>query len=222
MNFVLGEPTRKGWSYSIRNFVLDGIQYVHPSIRSDEYLIVKEPDGAVGAPLLMQALPESRMILLVRDPRDVTASAFDATRRGNWMYEVTGSNGRKEKLADRDPNNFARGRASAYVRQMSAAKRAYDSHRGPKALIRYEDLKSDSLHSMRDLCAALQIAIEEQELKQVIGKHSWERVPEAEKGEGKFYRKATPGGWRNDLTPQQIKIVEKITAPFITGFYPKA
>src|SRR3712207_6950789 len=52
--------------------------------RSD-YLVVKEPNGSIGAPLLMEALPESRMILLVRDPRDVAASSIDARRKGGWQ-----------------------------------------------------------------------------------------------------------------------------------------
>ena len=50
---------------------------------------MKEPDGAVGAQLMMEALPESRMVLLVRDPRDVASSALDATKEGGWMYETT-------------------------------------------------------------------------------------------------------------------------------------
>jgi hypothetical protein len=36
----------------------------------------------------MEALPESRMIFLIRDPRDRTASALDAARKGSWMYEA--------------------------------------------------------------------------------------------------------------------------------------
>ncbi|HEU4494146.1 MAG TPA: hypothetical protein VFR69_08145, partial [Rubrobacteraceae bacterium] len=54
-----------------------------------------------------------------------------------------------------------------------------------------------------------------------VEKHSWENVPEEEKGEGKFHRKATPGGWREDLTPGQAQIVERITAPLLKEFsYP--
>jgi hypothetical protein len=45
-------------------------------------------------------------------------------------------------------------------------------------------------------------------------------VPEEEKGEGKFHRKATPGGWKEDLTPEQIETVERITAPVLREYYP--
>jgi hypothetical protein len=56
-------------------------------------------------------------------------------------------------------------------------------------------------------------------LARSIEKHSWENIPQEEKGEGKFYRKATPGGWREDLTPEQVEIVERITAPVLEEFY---
>ena len=51
-------------------------------------------------------------------------------------------------------------------------------------------------------------------------KHAWENVPEEEKGRGKFHRKATPGGWKEDLTPKQAEIIERITAPLLEEFYP--
>jgi hypothetical protein len=54
----------------------------------------------------------------------------------------------------------------------------------------------------------------------VVGKHSWENIPKEDKGEGKFYRKATPGGWREDLTPEQVRTVEEKTAPLLMEFYP--
>jgi hypothetical protein len=52
-----------------------------------------------------------------------------------------------------------------------------------------------------------------------VEQHSWEKIPEENKGEGKFYRKATPEGWREDLTPEQARIVEKVTGPLLTEFY---
>jgi len=49
-----------------------------------------------------------------------------------------------------------------------------------------------------------------------------EGVAEENKGPGKFCRKASPGCWREDLTPEQSKVVEEITAPILEAFYPEA
>ena len=53
---------------------------------------------------------------------------------------------------------------------------------------------------MKLVYSTLGLPVEEGELARVVEKHSWENIPEEQKGEGKFYRKATPGGWRKDLT----------------------
>jgi Sulfotransferase domain len=87
-------------------------------------------------------------------------------------------------------------------------------------LVRYEDLRANTLAEMKRLYATLEIPVQEKELARAVEKHSWENIPEEKKGEGKFYRKATPGGWQEDLTPKQAQIVERITAPLLNEFYP--
>ena len=52
-NFVMGNPTRGSWISSVRNFVLDAALACNPSLGADQYLLVKEPDGGAGAPLMM-------------------------------------------------------------------------------------------------------------------------------------------------------------------------
>ena len=219
-NFVMGDPTRKGWMRALRNFVLDTARAAHPNITPRHYLIVKEPDDGIGAPLLMEALPESRMVLLVRDPRDVAASAFDASRKGSWRYEWHDRGATGRPVPDEKPDAFVRKRAEKYLHHIGNAKKAYDVHQGRKALIRYEDLKADTLGTIHRLCSALEIPTSEDQLARIVEKHAWENVPEEEKGEGKFYRKATPGGWREDLTPDQARVIERITAPLLREFYP--
>jgi hypothetical protein len=222
-DFVMGKPIRKGWIASIRNFVLDGAGYSNPRLRPEEYLVIKEPNGSVGAPLLMEALPESRMILLVRDPRDVVASVLDAAREGGWLFESREgkTNARRSKM-DRRPNAFVRERANVYRRGVESARRAYDAHKGPKVLVRYEDLRADTLGEMRRIYSVLGMPVEEGDLTQAVEKHSWENVPEEEKGRGNFYRKGAPGGWKNDLTPRQVEVVEKATSSLLERFYPEA
>jgi hypothetical protein len=220
-SFIMGDPVRKGWIRSIRNFVLDGARYAQPLLGPQDYLVIKEPNGSVGAPLLMEALPESRIIFLIRDPRDVVASTLDGAREGNWLYEWKDESGWKRKaLPDKNPNAFVRNRSSTYMRHAGKAKEAYDSHKGHKVLVRYEDLRADTLGEMKRIYSTLEIPVEEKELARAVVKHSWENISEKKKGEGKFYRKATPGGWREDLTPEQARIVERITAPLLEEFYP--
>ena len=86
-DYILGERYRESWLGSIRVFVLREASARFPEASGpDNYLVVKEPNGSFGAPLLMEALPQSRMILLVRDPRDVVASAKDARSEWGWGY----------------------------------------------------------------------------------------------------------------------------------------
>jgi hypothetical protein len=221
-DFVMADATRKGWIGAIRNFVLDCAGYARPRLGADDYLVIKEPNGSMGAPLLMEALPESRMILLIRDPRDIVASQLDGARQGGWMYRrKENAEWKRRALPDNDPETFVRGRSKRYLHHAGNAKKAYDAHRGPKVLIKYEELRADALGTMKRMYSALGVPVNEGELARAVRRHSWENIPEEEKGEGKFYRKATPGGWRKDLTPEQASIIEEVTAPLLEELYPE-
>jgi hypothetical protein len=214
-HFIMGLH-RENWLRSVRNFVLDGARTVHPKLSKDEYLVVKEPNGSIGAPLLMEALPESRMIFLVRDPRDVVASSLDGHREGGWHYIRRNL---QHSLADEDPDIFVENRANKYLWSVGNAKQAYEAHEGPKVLVRYEDLREDTLSTMKRIYSTLGMPVDEGELAQAVEKHSWENVPEEDKGEGKFHRRGISGGWEEDLTPEQAETVERITAPLLKEFY---
>lgn len=220
--FILSDLTRKKWIKSVRNFVLDGAEYANPHVGASNCLVVKEPGGgSVGAPLLMEALPESRMIVLIRDPRDVMASILDSARKGGWYYEWQDEgNSKPVALPDRDPDTFVKRRSSTYLLQIGNARQAYNAHRGHKILVKYEDLRTDTLGTMKRIYSTLRLPFDEEELARVVEKHAWENIPGEEKGEGRFFRKAEPGGWREDLTPKQAQIIEEITAPILDEFYP--
>lgn len=213
--FILGPPLKTVWLESIRSMVLRGSTVRYPELADGGHLVIKEPHGSVGAPLLSEALPESRMVFLVRDPRDVVSSALDGSRKGSWIDQ----RGRALSMAEEDPDAFVEARANAYQRDVGNAWQAYEAHAGPKALIRYEDLRTDTFGEMKRIYSDLRVDVEGQNLEDVILRHSWENIPQEDKGQGKFYRKASPGGWREDLTPTQIETVERTTAPILEEFY---
>jgi hypothetical protein len=221
-HFILGQRCRQSWLKSVRTFVLNEATARFPEVADEGYLVIKEPNGSIGAPLMMETLPESRMVFLIRDPRDVIASALDAAREGSWLYKrrIEEGTGREETFY-METDALVERTAKMYLQNVGNSKLAYDDHRGPKVMVRYEDLRVDTLGTMRRIYPSLGIEVDEAELSGAVEKHSWENVPEEEKGEGKFHRKATPGGWREDLTPEQAEIVERITAPLLKEFsYP--
>ena len=215
--FILGDDYKESWLSSIRSLVLDGANARFPEVTENSYVIIKEPHGSRGAPFLMEALPESRMIFLVRDPRDVAASAINATyipRRNRPQPKEA-----RRKRVEENPDVFVRGRARSYLQDVKFTKRAYEAHKGRKVLVRYEDLRADTLSTMKHIYSTLEIPVGEEELAKAVEKYNWENIPEDQKGSSKGRRKATPGGWKEDLTPEQIEIVEREAAPILEEFY---
>jgi hypothetical protein len=146
---------------------------------------------------------------------------MDARSKGGWNYERHKEQYLKGRqvTSDQDPDAFVKKRAKRYVEMMGKTKEAYVAHKGPKTLVRYEELRADTLGTMKRMYSTLGIKVDEANLAAAVKKHSWENIPAEEKGEGKFYRKATPGGWSEDLTTEQAETVEKITAPFLSEYY---
>lgn len=218
-HYILGSNTKESWIKLVRQFILHEASQRFPGVVNGGYLAVKEPNGSVGAPLIMEALPESRMVFLVRDPRDVVSSHLDASRKGSYMYQQR-KGGKQTKMFELEADELVRGMAKAYSQNISNTKEAYDSHQGPKVFVQYEDLRSDTLGVMKRIYEELGIDIEEEELSRAVDKQAWENISEEQKGEGKFHRKAQPGGWEEDLTEEQVAMVEEITAPLLDEFYP--
>jgi hypothetical protein len=213
--FILANDYRETWLSAARDLVLHQAAARFPERVEKGYVVIKEPHGSVGAPLLMKALPESRMIFLVRDPRDVVTSALHVT----FVRQGVREQGLRLERAEERPEEFVMNRANTYCRDIMHTKEAFDAHAGRKALVRYEDLRADTLGVMRRIYSELEIPVDEGELARVVDKYAWENIPEEKKGEGTPRRKATPGGWREDLTHEQAKIVERVAAQVFEQFY---
>jgi hypothetical protein len=212
--FLLSDSYKEVWLDSMRNLFLDGAVARFPNL--DRLLVVKEPNASMGAPLVMEAFPESKLVFVIRDPRDVVASQLDASKEGSWRE----GKGFQTSLFDTGEGDIVEQLARQYVINVNAVKEAYESHKGSKSRVRYEDLRRDPFTVLGRIYDDLDLEIGTTQLRDSITEYAWENIPEERKGPGKSRRKATPGGWREDLTPEQAKTVERITAPLLEEFYP--
>ena len=224
------DPDRKGtWLRSIRTFVLNAVEANYPLLAEGGNLAITESSGSLGAPLLVEALPESRMVFLIRNPRDMVSSALGTVEegviaqesQGNEVERVGEPDGLEEQPVgspERHPDSLVESFARTYLQYAGNARRAYEEHAGPKSLVRYEDLLADTPATMRRLYAELGMTLDERKLAEVAAPPPREQPPE--EGSGGSVREAGVGRGRRNLTEDQERIVERITAPLVEEFYP--
>lgn len=212
-SFILAPQYRDTWVANIRSLILDGASVRFPA--KPELLAIKDPQGSAAAPLLVEATPESRIILLLRDPRDVVSSWLDAIAPGGWQAEKPGF----KSYHDDKPMYQAERIAKRYTKNISEARKAYENHAGQKTVIRYEDLSTDPLGELQRALNDIAVPVDDQAVLHAVKKHSWESVPDSNKGQGRFYRQGGAGGWRENLNPKQVNIVEEICLPVVEDFY---
>jgi hypothetical protein len=168
-------------------------------------VFVKEP-GSQAAELLLSLFPRSRLIFLLRDGRDVVDSWIAAYQDGSWAQQEGAF-----PLAEEGREAFVRWQASVWAyrtRLVHAAFRAHDPDR--RVLVRYEDLLRYTPQELRRICRAVGIAPDDSELERIAERHDFNRLPRFQKGERSEARSATPGGWRQSLTPAERRAVHEV------------
>jgi hypothetical protein len=61
-------------------------------------------------------------------------------------------------------------------------------------LVRYENLRADTLGTMKRMYSALKIGVKERELARVVAKHSWGLSPKMRREKGSSDAKLCPEG----------------------------
>lgn len=173
---------------------------------ADPLVLLKEVAGGHAADLVMSLFPRSRMIYLIRDGRDVVDSQTAANRPGGWL-PVKGYETPEERV------EFVRRRSRTWVGDMKTIQRAFDAHPAElRRSVRYEDLLADTGGTVRPILDWLGLVRDERRLERAIEMNSFESVAPEIKGEGRFFRSATPGRWRENLTPEEQSIMQEVMA----------
>ncbi len=171
--------------------------------------VVKEP-GSQVAEWITAMFPRSRMIFLVRDGRDVVDSWLDAYSSDSWGMEEG-----MYPLSEDGRIPFIKWQASVWSYRVNAVQTAFDGHPPERrAFVHYEDLRADAPRELARVIGELGVDdFDTAQIARVAEDHAYEKVPAAEKGSGQRIRSATPGGWRERMSAEEVTAMEEIMAP---------
>lgn len=211
--WVLAPEREHLWRPLMRAFLLEGFEHQlkHGQARTDwgrPYLVVKEPNTSEAADTLVKLLPRSRVLFLIRDGRDVMDSLQDfvTTAKGEAAEDL-GWDG----LSPEERENFLLGSAANWVYRMDVVQRACELV-GPASMltVRYEDLLTETPDELVRIARWLGVDASADWAADVASRHAFERVPEDERGAGKFHRAATPGLWQENMGPAEQTVMQEV------------
>jgi hypothetical protein len=170
-------------------------------------VVVKEP-GSHAADSIMELFPDSALIFLLRDGRDVVDSWLDAYRDGSWATDEGAY-----PLDDTGRPALIRWQSSVWLHRTEVVQETYArTDPGRRVLIRYEEMRDDPIAALRGICGMLDIDATDGQLEEIAGTHSFSSVPKADKGAGREIRRADPGGWANHMSREEIIEMHEILA----------
>lgn len=173
----------------------------------ERLVVVKEPNGSQAADLIMEVQPRARLLFLLRDGRDVVDSELAAVMPGSWVSQTfPGFTGVREV----DRLEFARRSAYRWLWRTEVVQEAFEAHRGPKLLVRYEELRPNPRSGFLTICRWMGVQHGEDELRGAIDRHAFDRLAEEQTGPLSFHRAANPGLWQRNLLGDEQSIVNDI------------
>jgi hypothetical protein len=170
-------------------------------------VVVKEP-GSHAADTIMDVFPQSCLIFLLRDGRDVVDSWLDAYTDGSWATEE-GAYG----LDDAGRPALIRWQSSVWLHRTEVVQQTYartDPER--RILIRYEEMRDNPVAALRGICELLGVEVEDGDLERIAKANAFSRVPDSRKGNGQEIRRANPGGWAAHMSREEILAMHEILA----------
>ena len=177
----------------------------------DPIVVVKEP-GSHAADTIMDLFPQSSLIFLLRDGRDVVDSWLDAYRDGTWATEEGAY-----PLDDTGRSALIRWQSSVWLHRTEVVQETHartDSDR--RVMIRYEEMNDDPASALESICRMLGIEAGRDQLDEIAADNHYSRVPTGERGNGREIRRAKPGGWSEHLSSEEIDAMNEIMAPKLT------
>ena len=207
-HYLFSESQKKNWLPELKKFILS-CAYIHTQTRQKN-LIIKEPNGSMGSGILLECFPNSKLIFLLRDGRDVVDSLIDAHRPNSWNKDLS------SKILDSQikRNVHIEKYSKTWVHLTNFVLSVYNNHNPHlRLLVKYENLRNDTFDEVKKIYNLLNIDIEDHEIEKLIEKYKFENISKSETGPGKMTRSAKPGNWEKNFSKEEKDLMKKVMGP---------
>jgi hypothetical protein len=173
-------------------------------------VLIKEPNGSFAADLTLELLPSSKMVFLFRDGRDVVDSQLALHLPGRKHAERKNV----ELETEEERLDYVTVLAQRWVNSTRVCAKAYERLSADRRTkVRYEELRSDPIDTLGGLFGFLSIQRTADEIAEAVAAEDFDAIPEDQRGIEKGKRAATPGLWRESLSPAEQERVAEIAGP---------
>ena len=204
-DYCLSKKYEKTWMHFIRKLILNRLYAQYGTLET--IIVIPDPEGSIACDIIAKCMPNSKLIILFRDGRDVTDSVIDAAKEGSWFVKSRGV----DPLSSEQQTKRVKRVSLRWTRQVELLQTAFNTH--PTDLrykLRYEDIHANTLSELKKIYDFIGIDILQDELEKVVQKHSFENIPSNQKGSGKVTRSASPGQWKKNFSEEEQKIMQDI------------
>ncbi|HUS50584.1 MAG TPA: sulfotransferase domain-containing protein [Candidatus Paceibacterota bacterium] len=204
-NYFFSDEYKNTWNYYLRKLILNRF---HVEARDlSKRIIVKEPGGLGASDIISKCLPNCKMIIMIRDPRDIIDSIWDGTQKNGFMSKLTAVTPKHKK----DRINFIRGQSRWWIKLMENLLETYKKQSRNKVIqVRYEEIRNNTFDILKRIYQFLEIEIKDETIEEIICKYSFKNIPSSQKGSGKFFRSASPGKWKENFSDDEKNIMNEI------------
>lgn len=185
--------------YPLLSSVGAGILDRVASLRPDVSVVVdKTPENGHLAELILKLFPDAYFLHVVRDARSVFCSHRSASRSwARWEFPTQPVDGARFWRRDVEASLAVEGMTERYLQ------------------VRYEDLKDDGVGEFERILAWIGLDAEPGFAEHAIQASSKDKVSETEHLPENFVRKTPSGGWREELSRGEVRVIEYLAGDLL-------
>lgn len=206
-HYFFSEKYQDVWKVYVRKMILNRVHAQFQNLSST--ILIKEPNGSMAADFISRCLPNSKIIIVLRDGRDILNSKITALSKGGYAEKM--SKGTFKPLEGQRRRNHLLLSARDWAKLVNVLLTTFENHNPQlRYLVRYEDLLKDTYNEVKKMYDFMALKISHERLSSIIDNTSVENLPKESKGIGTTVQFAKAGIWQDRFSDEEKVLIEEI------------